>query len=197
MTRKRRAMWYRKARFRQRDERDRNRWTQRDGDSIPGCVWSDDKQRGNDKSFWHSGCGSTVTVDSQWLRRHLNPDWSIFFTRIYSHNYSISLLAGEVCDYHSKKMVHKVYNAQFCCHSHTCVGMGIVWVFSDTGAKPVLLKRYRCLNGAWTDTLKKRSRKTTIDNDDIKNLFSHIPWKSRSHCRTDKKRRSDCRGRCS
>jgi len=26
------------------------------------------------------------------------------------------------------------------------VGMGIVWVFSDTGAKPVLLKRYRCLN---------------------------------------------------
>jgi len=32
------------------------------------------------------------------------------------------------------------------------VGMGIVWVFSDTGAKPVLLKRYRCLNGAWTDT---------------------------------------------
>jgi len=28
------------------------------------------------------------------------------------------------------------------------LGMGIVWVFSDTGAKPVLLKRYRCLNGA-------------------------------------------------
>jgi len=32
------------------------------------------------------------------------------------------------------------------------LGMGIVWVFSDTDAKPVLLKRYRCLNGAWTDT---------------------------------------------
>jgi len=36
-------------------------------------------------------------------------------------------------------------------HSPLRPGMGIVWVFSDTGAKPVLLKRYRCLNGAWTD----------------------------------------------
>jgi len=50
--------------------------------------------------------------------------------------------------------------------------MGIVWVFSDTGAKPVLFKRYRYLNGASTDTLKKH--KTTIDNDDIKNLFFRI-----------------------
>ncbi len=32
------------------------------------------------------------------------------------------------------------------------VGLGIVWGFFDTGAKSILLKRYRCLNGAWTDT---------------------------------------------
>lgn len=30
--------------------------------------------------------------------------------------------------------------------------MGIVWVFSDTGSKPVLLNRYRCLNVAWSNT---------------------------------------------
>jgi len=34
----------------------------------------------------------------------------------------------------------------------TWLGMGIVWVFSDTGAKPVLLKRYRWLNSAWSNT---------------------------------------------
>ncbi len=28
------------------------------------------------------------------------------------------------------------------------VGLGIVWVFFDTGAKSILLKRCRCLNGA-------------------------------------------------
>ncbi len=28
------------------------------------------------------------------------------------------------------------------------LGLGIVWVFFDTGAKSILLKRYRCLNGA-------------------------------------------------
>ncbi len=36
------------------------------------------------------------------------------------------------------------------------VGLGIVWGFFDTGAKSILLKRYRCLNSAWTDTYKKR-----------------------------------------
>jgi len=40
------------------------------------------------------------------------------------------------------------------------LGMGIVWVFSDTGAKPVLLKRYQFLNGARTDTLKKKKAQT-------------------------------------
>jgi len=42
--------------------------------------------------------------------------------------------------------------------------------FPDIGAKPVL---------------KKNNHKTTIDNDDIKNVFGHIPWKSRTHGRTD------------
>ncbi len=28
------------------------------------------------------------------------------------------------------------------------LGLGIVWFFFDTGAKSILLKRYRCLNGA-------------------------------------------------
>ncbi len=31
-------------------------------------------------------------------------------------------------------------------------GLGIVWGFFDTSAKSILLKWYRCLNGAWTDT---------------------------------------------
>ncbi len=34
------------------------------------------------------------------------------------------------------------------------LGLGIVWFFFDTGAKSILLKQYRCLNGAWTDTYK-------------------------------------------
>jgi len=41
---------------------------------------------------------------------------------------------------------------------------------SNTGAKPVLLKRYQCLNGALTNTWKKK-HKTTIDIDDIKNGY--------------------------
>jgi len=47
----------------------------------------------------------------------------------------------------------------------------------NIGAKPVLLKRYRRLNRY----LEKNEHKTTIDNDDIKNLFGQIPCKSRSH----------------
>jgi len=68
--------------------------------------------------------------------------------------------------------------------------MGIVRVFSETGAKPVLLKRYRCLNRYFK---KKKKHKTTIDNDDIKNFFGHIPCKSRSHGALTEKRSLDCR----
>jgi len=61
------------------------------------------------------------------------------------------------------------------------------FLLPDTDAKPVLLIWYRCLNGAWTDTQKKKH------NGDIKNLFGHIPCKSRYHGGTDKKRISDWR----
>ncbi len=43
----------------------------------------------------------------------------------------------------------------FCHIFQRSLGLGIVWGFFDTGAKSILLKRYRCLNGAWTDTYKK------------------------------------------
>jgi len=39
--------------------------------------------------------------------------------------------------------------------------------------------------------LKKKLKKTTIYNEDIKNLFGHIPCKSRSHGNADKKWVSD------
>jgi len=42
--------------------------------------------------------------------------------------------------------------------------MGMVWVFSDTGAKPVLLKRYRCLNRH----LKKKSKKRQLTMTTLK-----------------------------
>ncbi len=35
-------------------------------------------------------------------------------------------------------------------------------VILQTGAKSILLKRYRCLNGAWTDTYK--NKKLPINN---------------------------------
>ncbi|TNN48657.1 hypothetical protein EYF80_041150 [Liparis tanakae] len=39
-----------------------------------------------------------------------------------------------------------------------------------------ILKRYRCLNGAGTATFLKKTH-----NEDIKNLFGHIPYRSRYH----------------
>src|SRR4029434_164912 len=49
--------------------------------------------------------------------------------------------------------------------SSSFLEMGIVWVFSDTSAQTILLKRYRCLNGAGTDTfffLSAKRRLTTL-----------------------------------
>lgn len=35
------------------------------------------------------------------------------------------------------------------------LGLGNVWVFYDTSVKLILLKWYRCLNSAWTDTKQR------------------------------------------
>src|SRR4029434_1206627 len=54
----------------------------------------------------------------------------------------------------------------FLCRSRSLVfslGMGIVWFLSDTGTQPILLKRYRCLNGAGTDTFIKKKKNNNYD----------------------------------
>src|SRR4029434_6820566 len=75
--------------------------------------------------------------------------------------------------------VHVGYSGSRCCAhnfgtagcrtNEFCVGMGIAWVFSDTGATPILLKRYWCLN-RYFFFLK---HKATID--DIKERLFLLP----------------------
>ncbi len=46
-------------------------------------------------------------------------------------------------------------SARLDCWIDCFLGLGIVCVFFDTGTKTIILKRYWCLNGAWTDNYKK------------------------------------------
>jgi len=64
------------------------------------------------------------------------------------------------------------------------LGMGIFFFsFSDTGTFKTIPVPKRCLN-----RYLKKKYKTTIDNDNIKNLFGHIHCNSRSHGALTKKR---------
>jgi len=54
--------------------------------------------------------------------------------------------------------------------------MGIVFFLSVTDAKPVLLKRQRCLNGAYLK--KRRSRKRRLTMTTLKTSSSIFPVKA-------------------
>ncbi len=66
-------------------------------------------------------------IDDWWVSSHL----------IYIAPYTIQIVSKQL---YSVKQEKGVLILQ--------VGLGIVWVFFDTGAKSILLKRYRFLNGA-------------------------------------------------